>query len=127
MAAAMTLDQCFKGLADQNRLRIVNLLLRDELCGCDIQYVLDLSQSNVSRHLNYLKRVGLVADRRHGYRVFYRLTSMDDTLRTFLQSAFKRDDMFKSDSKHLKDAIRDGACSQSEQHVRSAERRPTAP
>src|ERR1700756_4863118 len=100
MRAAMTLDQCFKGLADQNRLRIVNLLFRDELCGCDIQYVLDLSQSNVSRHLNYLKRVGLVTDRRDGYRVFYRLTSIADTLRAFLQTAFKRGDLFKADLKH---------------------------
>lgn len=122
----MTLEHCFKGLADQNRLRIVNLLLRDELCGCDIQYVLDLSQSNVSRHLNYLKRTGLVTDRRDGYRVFYRLAGMDETLRAFLQSAFRRHEVFTIDQKRLKEAIQEGACTRSERRLASAERPVTA-
>ena len=43
-----TLEVFFKGLADVSRLRILSLLLHGELCGCDIQYVLDASQSNVS-------------------------------------------------------------------------------
>ena len=60
------LEQCFKGLADQSRLRILNLLLQGELCVCDIRYVLEASQPNVSRHLTYLKSSGLVADRREG-------------------------------------------------------------
>ena len=63
------LEIFFKGLADVSRLRILSLLLHGELCGCDIQYVLDASQSNVSRHLTYLKNSGLVLDRRSGYRV----------------------------------------------------------
>ena len=44
-------ERYFKGLADNNRLRIINLLMHGELCGCDIQYVLEASQPNVSRHL----------------------------------------------------------------------------
>ena len=36
------LEKYCKGLADINRLRILNLLMRGELCGCDIQYVLDV-------------------------------------------------------------------------------------
>ena len=58
----------FKGLADENRLRILNLLFHGELCGCDIQHVIGASQSKVSRHLSYLKNAGLVLDRRVGYR-----------------------------------------------------------
>ena len=53
------LEQYCKGMADRNRLRILNLLLHGELCGCDIQYVLDTSQPNISRHLQYLKNSGL--------------------------------------------------------------------
>ncbi|HXJ87560.1 MAG TPA: ArsR family transcriptional regulator [Candidatus Binatia bacterium] len=37
-------------LADVTRLRVLNLLLHGELCGCDIRYVLEMSQPNVSRH-----------------------------------------------------------------------------
>ena len=110
-------EDYFKGLADINRLRIINLLLHGELCGCDIQYVVGSSQSNVSRHLTYLKRSGLVEDRREGYRVYYRL--MDDNkpeyqeLLAYLRLALK-DKTFMSDTKKLKQAIKDGACSVSE-------------
>ena len=78
----MSIAQYFKGLADQTRLRMINLLLQGELCGCDVQLVLGLSQSNVSRHLTYLRRAGLVADRREGYRVFYRLVGPGEDDRT---------------------------------------------
>jgi ArsR family transcriptional regulator len=112
------LEKYFKGLADINRLRILNLLMRGELCGCDIQYVLDTSQPNVSRHLQYLKNSGLVLDRRDGYRVYYRLaephTGSRKHLFEFLQLAFKGDDPFRSDVKRLKEAISQGACTLSE-------------
>lgn len=112
------LARYFKGLADINRLRILNLLMRGELCGCDIQYVLESSQPNVSRHLQYLKNSDLVLDRRDGYRVYYRLAEPRAGLRKhlfeFLQLAFRGDEFFKSDVKRLKEAISQGACTLSE-------------
>jgi ArsR family transcriptional regulator len=112
-----TVEDYFKGLADINRLRIMNLLLTGELCGCDIQYVLGVTQSNVSRHLTYLKRSGLVADRRAGYRVYYRLMKDNKpeykALVSYLKVALK-DKLFLADTKKLKEAIRNGACSVSE-------------
>lgn len=117
----MTIAQHFKGLADPTRLRMLNLLLQGELCGCDVQHVLDLSQSNVSRHLSYLKRVGLVRDRRDGYRIFYRLEDSADKSRAlllkYLQQVFAREAMFANDLKALKCAIRDGACTVSDTRV----------
>lgn len=112
-----TVEDYFKGLADINRLRIMNLLLAGELCGCDIQYVIGVTQSNVSRHLAYLKRSGLVADRRAGYRVYYRLADETQpglkTLIAYLRTALK-DKLFIADAKKLKQAIKNGACSVSE-------------
>lgn len=115
-----TVEDYFKGLADVNRLRIINLLLNGELCGCDIQYVIGASQSNVSRHLAYLKKSGLVSDRRAGYRVYYRLIENNNRpeykgLIAYLQVALS-DKAFLSDTKKLKRAIKDGACSVSEVH-----------
>jgi ArsR family transcriptional regulator len=112
----MELEVYFKGLADKNRLRIINLLTVGELCGCDIQYVLKASQSNVSRHLTYLKNSGLVADRRNGYRVYYRLAPQKRNagLFLFLKQAFKADKTFAADLKKLRAAIKQGACSVSE-------------
>lgn len=108
------LERYFKGLADVTRLRIVNLLTWGELCGCDIQRVLEASQPNVSRHLTYLKHAGLVVDRREGYRVFYRLVEATDatikSLFDFVAAAFRHDEAFRADLRRLKDAVKDGAC-----------------
>lgn len=108
------LEAYFKGLADASRLRILNLLLYGELCGCDIQYVLEITQPNVSRHLTYLKHAGLVSDRREGFRVFYRLADAANRelkgLLGFLRSAFEAGEVFQSDLGRLKQAIKEGAC-----------------
>ncbi len=118
-----TVEDYFKGLADVNRLRIINLLLRGELCGCDIQHVVGSSQSNVSRHLTYLKRSGLVEDRREGYRIYYRLVE-DDKLEYRELIAYLRvaltDKMFSSDTKKLMQAIKKGACTVSEASISPA-------
>lgn len=122
----MTVENYFKGLADANRLRIMNLLLNGELCGCDIQYVLEVSQSNISRHLGYLKRSGLVVDRRAGFRVYYRLadpvSQEHKNLISFLCGALT-DAIFISDAKRLKKAIKQGACSVSESRLARKPRR----
>ncbi|MGA2610363.1 MAG: metalloregulator ArsR/SmtB family transcription factor [Halobacteriota archaeon] len=108
------LEQYFKALADTNRLRILNLLLHGELCVCDIQYVLEATQPNVSRHLSYLKNSGLVLDRRDGYRIFYRLADPKQgtkkRLFEFLQDAYKNEEQLQADKKRLKEAIDAGSC-----------------
>ena len=45
----------FKVLGNNDRLKIFIMLLHDEYCGCHIECFLNLSQSNVSKHLKYLK------------------------------------------------------------------------
>ncbi len=108
------LEKYFKGLADISRLRILNLLTHGELCGCDIHFVLDSPQPNVSRHLQYLKNSGLVLDRRDGYRVYDRLaeprTGIRKNLFEFPQLAFKGEEPFRSDAKRHKDLISQGVC-----------------
>jgi ArsR family transcriptional regulator, arsenate/arsenite/antimonite-responsive transcriptional repressor len=118
------LERLFKGLADQTRLRILNLLLHGELCVCDIQYVLASSQPNVSRHLTYLKNSGLVLDRREGPRMYYRLAQPSESLRkslfAFLRDASGHSETLTEDSRKLKKAIKDGSCTISEWHPYSA-------
>ena len=65
----------FKALADENRIRILNLLRRGELCGCDIESVLGVKQSNASRHLNRLKMAGIIVSRKQSQWVYYQLSS----------------------------------------------------
>ena len=62
----------FKGLSDRLRLRIVGLLLRSgELCVCQIQGALGMTQYAVSRHLRTLRETGWVRERRQGRWVHY--------------------------------------------------------
>lgn len=71
----------FRALSDQTRLRIVSLLTKGELCVCDIMAVLKAPQPKVSRHLSYLKRVGLVTDRRDGRWRHYALVKPSGTFK----------------------------------------------
>jgi ArsR family transcriptional regulator len=67
------LNQIFKALSDETRLRIVNLLTTGELCVCDIMAILNISQPKASRHLAYLKYSGLVESKREGLWMHYSL------------------------------------------------------
>jgi len=63
-----------KALADETRMRIVRLLQElGELCVCDVETGLDISQSRASRHMTQLRQAGLVEDRREGTWVYYRI------------------------------------------------------
>jgi ArsR family transcriptional regulator len=67
-------DTLFRALADETRLRCLNLIVRQgELCVCELTYALGLTQPKISRHLATLRASGLVVDRREGLWVYYRL------------------------------------------------------
>lgn len=69
-----TLEAAFKALGDATRLRIAHLLGEGEVSVCHVHEALGLSQPKVSRHLAYLRRVGLVSTRRDGRWIYYRLS-----------------------------------------------------
>lgn len=66
-------DKMFRAFSDRTRLRILHLLGGGELCVCDIVAVLDVPQPKASRHLAYLRKVGLVVSRKAGLWSYYRL------------------------------------------------------
>ncbi|MFN0108901.1 MAG: ArsR/SmtB family transcription factor [Blastocatellia bacterium] len=67
--------ELLKACADQTRLRLLNLLATEgEICVCHLVDVLGTNQPKVSRHLAYLKRAGLVSDRKDSLWVHYRLS-----------------------------------------------------
>jgi len=71
-AAAQASDfvSIFKALSDPTRLRIVSLLTQGDLCVGELEYVLGVSQTNVSRHLDRLRRAGLVTSRKQAQWVY---------------------------------------------------------
>ena len=68
----------FKALADQTRLRLINLIGDDEVCVCFFVEVLKINQPKISRHLAYLRRAGVVSARREGKWIHYRLVEPPD-------------------------------------------------
>src|SRR5678816_1578168 len=81
------LEELFKALADATRLRILRLLMAGELCVCNIHDALKIPQAKASRHLAYLRRVGLVTTRREGLWIHYRLSKSADPIVATIEDA----------------------------------------
>jgi DNA-binding transcriptional ArsR family regulator len=60
-----------KIISEENRLKILCLLRKEEKCVCDIWQYLDLAQNLTSHHLKVLKDFGLVSSRQEGLKVIY--------------------------------------------------------
>lgn len=74
MSESLTPPVLFKCLADDTRARITLLLAgAGELCVCELTAALAQSQPKISRHLALLRGAGVLADRRQGQWVYYRL------------------------------------------------------
>ena len=79
----------FKAFADETRMRMLHILTAGELCVCDIMSTLNLPQSKVSRHLAYLRRCGLVKDRKKGLWVYYSLKKPNNLVQKNILSCVK--------------------------------------
>lgn len=102
------LDQFFRALADPTRLRLIHLMSEQEICVCYFIEVIGAPQPKISRHLAYLRRAGLVAARREGKWMHYRLTVPSDPhaaaiLKTTLD-ALKKSAEMRSDCERLERA-----------------------
>jgi ArsR family transcriptional regulator, arsenate/arsenite/antimonite-responsive transcriptional repressor len=89
---AAELELVIKALADRQRLRILNMLLRadgEAVCVCEFQPFLDLSQGTVSHHLKVLADAGLVARETRGNRSYFSLVpgALDSVREVFAPAA----------------------------------------
>jgi len=64
-----------KILSDPTRMRLLALLMREELSVAELQEILGMGQSRISSQLALLRQAGLVSDRRDGKKAFYSLRS----------------------------------------------------
>jgi DNA-binding transcriptional ArsR family regulator len=77
--------ELFRALSHPVRLRILDILARQEACVCHLTAVVGKRQPYVSQQLATLREAGLVADRREGTLIYYRLA--DDRLAALLDQA----------------------------------------
>ena len=103
-----------KALADENRIRILNLLRNGELCVCEIEAVLGIKQSNTSRHLNRLKVADIIASEKKSQWVYYRLKNETFTKFPFISIIINDEvdkiNICKKDSELLKKIKASGRC-----------------
>ena len=102
---SLDLVPLFAALADRTRLRLLNLMDGREVCVCYFVEVLKQGQPKISRHLAYLRRAGIVAARREGKWMHYRIEQPADAharavLEAVLQSC-KADSEMQSDLERL--------------------------
>ncbi len=77
----------FKVFADSTRIKILYVLLMQEMCVCDLAGILGSSQSAISHQLRTLKQMNLVRNRREGKTVFYSLA--DNHIREILSQGLE--------------------------------------
>lgn len=65
--------QTFRALSDPNRIRIIKMLEVKSLCVCEIQDILQLAASTVSKHLSILRDAGFIIDDKDGKWVNYKI------------------------------------------------------
>ena len=91
----------FKSLAEKNRLRILFLLMQDEMCVCEIEVCLKMTQSNVSRHLTALKQSGVLDSYKKAQWAFYKVSDKfikeNSLLWRYLQEKLKADINYQAD------------------------------
>ncbi|MGD0908405.1 MAG: metalloregulator ArsR/SmtB family transcription factor [Candidatus Acidiferrales bacterium] len=84
------LEPLFRALADETRLRLLNLIADREICVCYFVEILGMSQPKISRHLAYLRNAGIVSARRDGKWMHYKLIPpADDAAASILQETLK--------------------------------------
>ena len=97
------INTVFRAFADSTRLRILHLLVHDEICVGDLVTILDLPQPTVSRHLAYLRKACLVDVRKDGLWSHYSLAAAQSCFQQKLYDCLR--DCF-SDVPELKEDMR---------------------
>lgn len=105
------IDVFFAALADRTRLRLVNLLAEGEICVCFFVETLRAGQPKISRHLAYLRRAGLVAARRDGKWIHYRLERPAEPHRARLLDAVVRFLADDAEMQNDRDSLMRACCS----------------
>lgn len=69
----LQISDFYKALSDSTRIKIINLLEKNELCVCDISVILNMTKSAVSHQLKNLREMNLIKCQRKGKEIWYTL------------------------------------------------------
>ena len=112
----MEIPAVLKILADENRLRILNIIKEGEACVGEISTILGLARPNVSKHLEKLKAAGFITARKHAQWIYYSidasLVERHPFVKAILFEELKKEEVFTKDMKRLQTYQTSGFCCQ---------------
>lgn len=96
------MEELFKALSEKVRLRMLSILLEREMCVCEIECILNLTQSNASRHLSVLRKSGILESYKNAQWTYYRVSGRFQTehrsLWEYLSIELKKLDSYPKDA-----------------------------
>ncbi|QDV67993.1 HTH-type transcriptional regulator KmtR [Rosistilla carotiformis] len=108
------INTVFRAFADSTRLRILHLLVDDEICVGNLVEILQLPQPTVSRHLAYLRKANLVDVRKDGLWSHYSLapaqSCFQQKLYDCLADCFDDVPELQQDTRRAKQLKAEGGC-----------------
>lgn len=84
------LAKTFKVLSDRNRLLILHLLRNQELCACELEDYLNITQSGLSYHMKQLVESGLVLKRPEGSWIHYRINEKNRDVAALVEKLIEK-------------------------------------
>lgn len=104
----------FKALADETRLRILAVIMKEPSCVCEVEACLELTQSNVSRHLNTLKRAGILESYKISQWTYYKVSEAFVTnhreLYDYVMKEIQKTSFYENDCTQIKACKKMGLC-----------------
>ncbi|SMP41716.1 ArsR/SmtB family transcription factor [Anoxynatronum buryatiense] len=101
------MDGLFKTLGDQNRLRMINLLRKSKLCVCEMEVILNTTQSNVSRHLARLRSENVITYEKKAQWIYYSIhedfIKKHHLLFKYLEDFMDQEPLYQDDLKRLQE------------------------
>ncbi len=82
------MTELFKILGDETRLRILNLLMEQDLCVCELVDILELSQPKISKHIAKIRTINLVNTERNEQYIYYSLNKENNDFIKVLTTVF---------------------------------------
>ncbi len=80
------LTSLFKVLSDETRIRIINVLAKQDLCVCELTDILDLSQPKISKHMAKIRSAKLVTTKRNEQYIYYSLNKDNKNLMNIIDT-----------------------------------------
>lgn len=99
-----------KALADENRVRMLLALRRQELCLCQLMELVKLAPSTASKHMSILRQARLVVGRKEGRWMYYRLPGRESSpvvrqALKWVQESLADDDQVLRDANRLQELL----------------------